>query len=104
MSIKEMIDANDTAKAQLAKLVGNGIEYQSYCTNQLAGDFACDTMKIVDALTELAQRAEARVKRLEETIRGALRIKELWGPSITGDVMENRALYSMQRSFEELVK
>ena len=51
-----------------------------------------------------AEKAEARVKNLEDAIAAALRIKQLWGPSITGDVMENRALYIMLTKFEELVK
>jgi hypothetical protein len=50
------------------------------------------------------QKAEARVEELEDAIAAALRIKQLWGPSITGDVMENRALYIMLTKFEELVK
>jgi hypothetical protein len=36
--------------------------------------------------------ATERVKELEDAIAAALRIKELWGPSITGDVMENRGI------------
>ena len=51
-----------------------------------------------------AEKAEERVKELEDAIAAALRIKELWGPSIIGDVMENRALYIMLTKFEELVK
>ena len=53
---------------------------------------------------ERAEKAEALAKELEDAIAAALRIKELWGPSITGDVMENRALYIMLTKFEELVK
>ena len=53
---------------------------------------------------EMIRNLEDQVKELEDVIASALRIKDLWGPSITGDVMENRALYSMQRSFQELVK
>jgi hypothetical protein len=62
-----------------------------------------------------AEKAEARVKELEEGIAAALRIKQLWGPP---DDVENllysgpddhvayeyRALHSMLTKFEELVK
>ena len=58
----------------------------------------------MDELASMALKIEARVKESEDAIAAALRIKELWGPSIIGDVMENRALYIMLTKFEELVK
>ena len=68
-----------------------------------------------NAIINRAQRAEARVKDLEDAIAAALRIKQLWGPP---DDVENllysgpddnvadefRALHSMLTKFEELVK
>ena len=63
----------------------------------------CDCCRKYDWELKL-EKAEALAKDLEDAIAAALRIKELWGPSITGDVMENRALYIMLTKFEELVK
>ena len=68
-----MRDPNDEAREKLGRLIGNGIEYRRYCEDELAGDFACDTVKIIDSITERAEKEEARVKKLEENLETSAR-------------------------------
>lgn len=52
-----MNDPNDVAREKLTHVIGNGIEYQSYCKEELAGDFACDTVKVIEELEDRIERA-----------------------------------------------
>ena len=90
---------SDCKHEKRSDYVLNHPRYVSYCQHCDA-----DFTKFELETLERAEKAEARVKELEDAIAAALRIKQLWGPSITGDVMENRALYIMLTKFEELVK